>query len=188
MSYSAKNHNEQGGARTVVGGSLDVVTGGDLDVEAGASLKIAGAAVTATAAELNAAAAALGVANALVGAMVGGYASADHADDTSETKIEVLPANESGDGARAILILAKISQTFAATTNKPIFVIEDGTSVTYATLGHGGSPATPEADEIHAFAGSLAEERPVVIAVTDGTGGAEAGAIEVYVIALPAGT
>ena len=50
---NVKNYTEQGGARTVVGGSLDVASGGDLDVESGASLKIAGTAITATAAELN---------------------------------------------------------------------------------------------------------------------------------------
>lgn len=48
------NYGEQGGARTVIGGSLDVVSGGDLDVESGATFKLAGVAVTATAAELNA--------------------------------------------------------------------------------------------------------------------------------------
>ena len=44
---------EQGGRRAVVGGSLDVISGGDLDIETGGSLKIAGTAITATAAELN---------------------------------------------------------------------------------------------------------------------------------------
>ncbi len=54
MSYNASNYTEQGGARTVIGGSLDVVSGGDLDIESGGSLKLAGTAVTATAAEINA--------------------------------------------------------------------------------------------------------------------------------------
>jgi hypothetical protein len=48
------NYTEQGGARTVIGGSLDVASGGDLDIESGGALKIAGTAVTASAAELNA--------------------------------------------------------------------------------------------------------------------------------------
>lgn len=48
------NYVEQGGARNVIGGSLDVVSGGDLDIESGASVKIAGTAITATAAEVNA--------------------------------------------------------------------------------------------------------------------------------------
>jgi hypothetical protein len=50
---NVKNYNEQGGARTVVGGSLDVASGGDLDIESGGALKIAGTQVTASAAELN---------------------------------------------------------------------------------------------------------------------------------------
>ena len=50
---NVKNYNEQGGARTVIGGSLDVASGGDLDIESGGALKIAGTQVTASAAELN---------------------------------------------------------------------------------------------------------------------------------------
>jgi len=46
---------EQGGSRMVIGsgGSLDVASGGEIDVESGASLKLAGTAITSTAAELN---------------------------------------------------------------------------------------------------------------------------------------
>lgn len=55
MSYQGSNYGEQGGDRWVVGsgGSLDVESGGELDVESGGALKIAGTAITATAAELN---------------------------------------------------------------------------------------------------------------------------------------
>lgn len=48
------NYKEQGGARDVIGGSLDVVSGGEIDFESGGACKIAGVALTATAAELNA--------------------------------------------------------------------------------------------------------------------------------------
>ena len=41
-----KNYTEQGGARTVIGGEIDVITGG--------AVKIAGTAITKTAAEINA--------------------------------------------------------------------------------------------------------------------------------------
>ena len=51
---NVSNYKEQGGARDVIGGSLDVVSGGDIDIESGASLKIAGVQVTTSAAELNA--------------------------------------------------------------------------------------------------------------------------------------
>lgn len=54
--YGSRVHKEQGGDRLVVssGASLDVESGGELDVESGGSLKLAGTAVTSTAAELNA--------------------------------------------------------------------------------------------------------------------------------------
>jgi len=54
-SYQPKVYREQGGNRQVIasGGSLDVESGGELDLESGGALKIAGTAVTATAAELN---------------------------------------------------------------------------------------------------------------------------------------
>lgn len=51
--YNTLNYTENGGARTVIGGSLDVVSGGDLDIESGASLKMAGTTVAPTATELN---------------------------------------------------------------------------------------------------------------------------------------
>lgn len=47
------NYKEQGGARWVIGGSLDVASGGDLDIESGASIKIAGTALSSSAAQLN---------------------------------------------------------------------------------------------------------------------------------------
>lgn len=54
-SYTTGFYVEQGGDRAVVasGGSLDVESGGVMDVESGGSLKIAGTAVTSSAAELN---------------------------------------------------------------------------------------------------------------------------------------
>ena len=53
IAQNVSNYNEQGGARTVVGGSIDIISGGEIDVEAGGALKIAGTAATASAAELN---------------------------------------------------------------------------------------------------------------------------------------
>ena len=184
VTYQPGVYRKQGGNELVAasGGKITIESGGQIDVESGGALKLAGTTVTASAADLNATTAGV----ALVGAMVGGVASADHEDDTSETKIEVLAANGSGDGARAIMMVVKITETFAAVTNKPIFAITNGDAVTYATIGYGGSPAAPSADEIYTFAGELAEEKALVIGVTDGTGGSAAGAIEVYAIALPA--
>lgn len=51
--YSTKNYRASGGDRWVIGGSLDVESGGDIDVKSGGALKIAGTAVSASAAELN---------------------------------------------------------------------------------------------------------------------------------------
>lgn len=54
-SYTPKVYREQGGDRQVVasGGSLDVESGAEIDIESGGALKIAGTALTGTAAELN---------------------------------------------------------------------------------------------------------------------------------------
>ncbi len=54
FSQNTPNYGEQGGARIVIGGSIDVISGGDLDIESGGALKIGGTTVTSTAAELNA--------------------------------------------------------------------------------------------------------------------------------------
>jgi hypothetical protein len=53
--YDTKIVREQGGDRMAVtsGGSFDVESGGELDIEAGGALKIAGTALTPTAAEIN---------------------------------------------------------------------------------------------------------------------------------------
>ena len=48
MSYNAKVYREQGGDRLVV------ASGGEIDIESGGSLELAGTAITATAAEINA--------------------------------------------------------------------------------------------------------------------------------------
>lgn len=47
------NYIENGGARTVIGGSIDVVSGGEIDIESGGAFKIAGVTVSPTATELN---------------------------------------------------------------------------------------------------------------------------------------
>lgn len=53
MSNNTLNYGEQGGARSVIGGALDVVSGGEIDIESGANFKLGGTALTASAAELN---------------------------------------------------------------------------------------------------------------------------------------
>lgn len=55
-SYQTKTYHQRDGDRYVIasGGSLDVESGGEIDIESGGAFKIAGVAMTATAAELNA--------------------------------------------------------------------------------------------------------------------------------------
>lgn len=50
------NYRDQGGADWHIGGTLQIESGGEIDIESGGALKIAGTAVTATAAEINSAA------------------------------------------------------------------------------------------------------------------------------------
>lgn len=52
MSYNTSNYTEQGGARDVIGGSLDVASGGEIDVESGGTFKVAGTDITADLAAL----------------------------------------------------------------------------------------------------------------------------------------
>lgn len=47
------NYKEQGGARDVIGGSLDILSGGEVDFESGSTLKFAGTTITLSATQLN---------------------------------------------------------------------------------------------------------------------------------------
>lgn len=104
--YQPLVYREQGGSRQVVasGGSLDIESGGEIDIESGGSLKLAGTAVTATAAKLNAAAtksggtayetvAAAGSTKDDAAAMVADFVLVSAADGTKGVK---LPAGVAG--------------------------------------------------------------------------------------------
>lgn len=101
MSYSIKNYTEQGGERTVIGGEIDVVTGG--------ALKLAGTAVTKTAAELNALPI---VEQALVAAMAVTAANAAAAAGDAPTKAEydVLVTLANANKAAINLILTALKE------------------------------------------------------------------------------
>lgn len=43
---NATNYHQQGGTRTVIGGSLDVASGGEIDIESGGAFKVAGTDIT----------------------------------------------------------------------------------------------------------------------------------------------
>jgi hypothetical protein len=75
QTYASLNYMEQGGARWVIGGSLDVASGGDLDIESGAAVKLAGTAISATAAELNSGADGIGNSLSFVAAAGGANVS-----------------------------------------------------------------------------------------------------------------
>ncbi len=198
MSYNTKVYRRQGGDELVVadGGKVAVESGGEIDFESGSELKINGVQVTASAAEINAAGdyvdelevtpEQFNAGLALVGVMVGGQAEASHDDDTGEIAIEILAANESGGGNRALLLIIKCTETLAADGNLPIFEIGDGeTAGAFITIGHGGDPATLAENAIIVASGVLIEERPLEITVTDGTIDNQAGAIQVFAVALP---
>jgi hypothetical protein len=106
MSYSIKNYTEQGGERTVIGGEIDVVSGG--------ALKIAGTAVTKTAAQLNALPI---VEQALVAAMAVTAADAAAAAGAAPTKAEydvlVTLANANKAAINLILVALKAANVIA---------------------------------------------------------------------------
>lgn len=141
MTYQPKVYREQGGARQVVasGGSLDVESGGELDIESGASLKLAGTAVSATAAEINRVADVSGILVAAGGTLT--VTEASHAGkiiclDTAAGSVVTLPA-ASGSGA-----VYRFLVTVTATSNSHViqvanandefrgFVIQDASEAT----------------------------------------------------------
>ena len=130
---NVSNYKEQGGARHVVGGSLDVISGGDLDIESGGALKIAGTAIAATAAEINSAAdistkaavAALAATLAVTAALHAGKVIAfGKTDGTTVT----LPA-ATGTGNRYTFVIA-----VTATSNANIIKVANATDVMDGSL------------------------------------------------------
>jgi hypothetical protein len=125
MSVNVSNYTEQGGARTVIGGEIDIVSGG--------SLKIAGTAVSASAAELNILDGVTSTATQLNNAPLGVFAVADHdydgahADWTlseAENKAVILTVSNADQAASAIAtptagkVLIVYNATTAAVTVK----------------------------------------------------------------------
>ena len=176
MSYQPKTYRTNGGDKLVI------ASGGEIDVESGGDLKLAGVALAAKAEDINA-----GV--SLVGAMTGGSGTAAYGTDTSgDNEVEVLSANAEDDGARAILLIVKCTETFSTSNSTHAkFEIGDGTvDAEFATIGDGGDPDTMTKGDIKVYAGELTEERPIEITVT--AGDADGGALQVFAIALPAST
>lgn len=92
MGANTSNYMEQGGARTVIGGSLDIVSGGDLDIESGGAIKIAGTDVTAEVAALSNGAGATSATAAATAYAGGGQGSAT-AITTAYTRFATVATN-----------------------------------------------------------------------------------------------
>ena len=111
----------------------------------------------------------------------GGGASASY-DKTTSGAQTLLAANSSGEGARTVLIIVTIDETFAAGDGTAtIFDIGETDSLEKfkANLNSG------TAGDILTYAGSLTEEKALLVTATAATG-TGAGGISIAVLALPA--
>lgn len=152
MSYQPKVYKEQGGDTQVIasGGAQRVESGGEIDIESGGSLKIAGTAITATAAEINAIAGG-GLSSAELGVLDGvtpGTVTASKAvvvdankdiasvrNLTSTGTATLASATLSGNvlvsgGAAAAAVVARFGQT--ATEGLEVRVIDEDVTLTNA--------------------------------------------------------
>lgn len=128
--YSTSNYTEQGGARTVVGGSLDVVSGGDLDIESGGKLTFK------TYSEYNTAT--VDLTNAQIKAM-------------RATPVELVPAQGAGtviEFVGAVLILDYGSNALTESTDNMAVEYNDGTAATASEAIESGSFIDATADTI----------------------------------------
>lgn len=167
--YNVVNYTEQGGAKTVIGGEIDI-TG---------VLKLAGAAVNATAAQLNALAGSVTGLAALVAAGAGASASYSKTTDGAKT---LLAANANGEGARTVLIIVTVDEVFAAGTGGAtnFDIGETDTANKFKN-----DLATGAAGSVLVYAGTLTEEKALIVTGTPATG-TGTGGISVTVLAFPA--
>jgi len=98
---TSKVYHEQGGARFVIanGGSLDVESGGQMDIESGGAIKLAGTALTPTAAQINVlAGVTAGTAKASSAAVLGATINLDQLvlGKMSLTPTDTVPASAEG--------------------------------------------------------------------------------------------
>ena len=130
---NVSNYTEQGGARDVIGGALDVISGGEIDIESGGALKLAGTAIAATAAEINSvadvsAAAAVAAAGATLAVTAALHAGKVIAFGKTDGTICTLPA-ATGTGNKYTFIIAT-----AATSNANIIKVANATDVMDGSL------------------------------------------------------
>jgi len=150
-----------------------VTLSGDVTMDATGAVTIAAGAVEASMLADGAGIAALVTA--------GGGASAAYAKTTSGAQT-LLAANGSGEGARTVLIVVTVTETFAA---------GDGTATSFdvgetdTTTKFKSALTSGTAGDILTYAGALTEEKALLVTATAATG-TGAGAIAITVLALPA--
>lgn len=171
MSYNVANYTEQGGARRVVasGGSLDVESGGELDIESGGALKLAGTQVTATAAEINARAAAasryVNVTDAATYSVLAADSGKIHiVPDLTASCTMTLPTAAAG------LEYTFISKAVAADAQDWIIKSPSATNFFLGGVSFADTDAGAGADEIHAGIYSNGSSNDFLTVVTPGAG------------------
>lgn len=117
---------------------------------------------------------------ALVAAGLGASAVIAHDDDDSPA--ELLAANGTGDGNRAVLVVAICNEAAGGETPSTFKVGETGTVEKFfsaATL------AAAADGDVLVSAGTLTEEKALIVTYTAGDGDGAAGAFQFLVLALP---
>ena len=174
--YQSKVYRKQGGREFVVatGGKITVESGGTFEVKSGGTVTLPNESIT-SAMLVNGA----GLAS-LIAAGNGASASYVKTDTGAKT---LLAANATGEGGRSVLIIVTVDETFADGTGAATkFDIgeTDATTKFKATLNTG------TAGDVLTYAGSLTEEKALLVTATPATG-TGTGGISVTVLALAEG-
>lgn len=169
IAQNVSNYMEQGGARWVVGGSLDVASGGDLDIESGGAIKIAGTAISATATEINLAADISAAfedttaTNALTTAECGKTITLNSATEFVTT----LPAPTAGCSFTFIVKAAPASASYTVVTASSANILIGGINELEVDTGDDG-PYDADGDTI-TFVDGVAVVGDYVTMISDGT-------------------
>lgn len=171
LTFANKHYREQGGDRQVVksGGSFDVESGGEIDVESGGALKLAGTQVTATAAEINARAAAasrrVAVTNAATYTVLAADSGKIHViPDLSASCTLTLPT--AADGLEYIFI----GKAVAADAQNWVFDTGNAANFYLGGLAFLDTDAGAGADEVHAGVYPNGSSNDIMTIVTPGAG------------------
>lgn len=169
LAQNVLNYSEQGGARWVVGGSLDIASGGEIDVESGAALKIAGTAISATGTEINNAAdisaafEVVAATNVLTTAECGKTMTLAHATEFAST----LPAPTAGCRFKFIVGLAPASASYTILSASGDDIIHISVNELETDTGDDG-PWDDNADTV-TFVDSVSDAGDWLECISDGT-------------------